>query len=348
MEKVKLGKTGLMVSRVGFGGIPIQRDTEEEAIAVVKRCIDLGITYLDTANGYTTSEGRIGKAIKGKRESLIISTKSLARDSAVVKQHLQNSLKQLGTDYIDLYQLHNISNADDMKKALAPGGPLSVVKEAKKAGVVRHIGVTSHQVDTAKEVVRTGEFETIMFPFNFVTCEPAEELLPLVRESGMGFIAMKPFDGGMIENATLAFKYLLQFPDIVPIPGMQKVSEVDEIVKIGSGSLKLTAAETKEMESIRGGVGKFFCRRCDYCQPCSSGIAISIVLDTKSIIGKSQPSNVFSGPSGKRLEEAANCIECGDCEKRCPYQLPIMQMVSENYKFYQKAKQEYLAQQASQ
>lgn len=342
MEKIRLGKTEMMVSRIGFGGIPIQRVSEDEAIAVVKRCLDLGINFIDTANGYTTSEERIGKAISGRREGLVLATKSGSRESDGIKRHLQQSLKQLGVESIDLYQFHNVSDSDNLNKVLAPDGPLAVVQEAKKAGLVKHIGITSHQIDVAKEAVKSGHFETIMFPFNFITCEPAEELLSLAREHDVGFIAMKPLDGGMLDNATIAFKYLLQFPDAVPIPGIQKIDEIEEIVQVVEGSWQMTEAEQKEMQQLREELGTKFCRRCEYCQPCPEGIFIPLLMDV-GLIKTAPPEHIFAeeGFLANELAKAANCTECGECEEKCPYHLPIRELIAENLRMFEMAKKRY-------
>jgi len=343
MEKTQLGKTGLMVSRVGFGGIPIQRGSEQEAVEVVTRSLDLGINFIDTATAYTTSEERIGKAIAGRRDKLVLATKSPARKPDELRKHLHQSLKRLGVDYIDLYQFHNVSTFEDLDQVLAPGGPYSVVEEAKRAGLVRHIGVTSHQVDAAKKAISTGRFETVMFPLNFITCEPGEELLTLARCLEVGFIAMKPLDGGLIDNVTIAFKYLMQYPDVVPLVGIQKIWEIEEIVRVIEGPPLMTTAERTEMQQIKDKLGKVFCRRCDYCQPCSADIPISLVLDTKSIIQKTMPDGIFTGPMAERLQKAADCTQCGDCEPRCPYHLPIREMVANSFALFDEAREKYLA-----
>ena len=193
MEKVRLGKSGLMVTRVGFGAIPIQRLSEPDAVAAIRKCLDMGINFIDTANSYSNSEERIGKAIAGRnRKNLIIGTKSLDRTADGVEKHLQLSLRRLGTDYIDLFQFHNVSDANSVKAILAPGGPLTVVQKARKSDVVRHIGVSCHAIDIAKELIKSDKFETMMFPFNFMSREPGEELLPLARQRDVGFIAVKP------------------------------------------------------------------------------------------------------------------------------------------------------------
>lgn len=347
MEKIRLGKTEMMVSKLGFGSIPIQRTSDDEAIVVIKRCLELGINFIDTANGYTTSEGRIGRAISGRREGLILATKSLSRTKEGVASHLQQSLKQLGVDYIDLFQFHDVSDAKSLEVLLAPNGLLTVAEEVKRAGVVKHIGVTSHNMDTAKELVKSERFETIMFPFNFITCEPADELLPMARERDMGFIAMKPLAGGMLDNATIAFKYLLQFPDVVPLLGVEKMHEIEEVVPLVERPQALTTAEWREIERLRQELGKVFCRRCDYCQPCTEEIPISMVMIFPTIVKRLPPERALSGRWAEAMEKAANCTQCGECETRCPYGLPIREKMEEYVNFYQAERRKYQEQAAS-
>jgi predicted aldo/keto reductase-like oxidoreductase len=341
MDKIKLGKTGMMVSRLGFGGIPIQRVTEDEAVAVAQKCLDLGITFFDTANAYTTSEARIGKAIKGWREKIVIATKSTSRSREGVEEHLNMSLEHLGIDYIDLYQFHQVGDFKSLELVLDPKGPMAVLEKARRVGVIKHIGITSHQIDVAKEAVKSGRFETLMFPFNFVACEAADELLPLCRKHDVGFIAMKPLAGGALDNVTIAFKYLFQFPNVLPIPGIEKPNEIEEIVKVLQISLEMSKAERSEMQRLRGELGNKFCRRCDYCQPCTQEIPISSVMVIKSAIRRLPPERLFTGMFATAVEKAANCTECGDCEERCPYHLPIREMLHESVQCFQAAKQKY-------
>ena len=341
MEKIRLGRTEMMVSKLGFGSIPIQRVSEDEAVAVVRRCLKLGITFIDTANGYTTSEERIGKAISGQRERVIIATKTYAVTPKEVESDLKLSLKRLGTEFIDLYQFHYISNTDRLKTILKPNGAMAVVEKAKRAGIVKHIGASTHSMDMAKELVKSNYFETIMFPFNFVTCEAAGELLPLAREHDVGFIAMKPLAGGMLDDVTIAFKYLFQFPDVVSLVGIEKLHEIEEIVHILERPQAMTAAEQQEMERLRQELGTKFCRRCDYCQPCTEGIPISFVMTFPSRPKRQPPERLFSETSNEQMEKALNCTECGECEERCPYQLPIREMIAEYANLYKTEKKKY-------
>jgi len=341
LDYIRLGKTNMMVSRLGFGGIPIQRVAEKKAISVVKRCLEHGITFIDTANAYTTSEERIGKAILGQRDKVILATKSTARNSEEINSHLQLSLKQLSVEHIDLYQFHNVSDFNTLEAILEPGGPIDFVEKAKSEGKIRHIGISSHQIDVAKEAVRSDRFETILFPFNFITCEAADELLPLARKHDVGFIAMKPLAGGMLDNIGIAFKFLFQFPDIVVIPGIEKIKEIDEIVDLIRGPLTITETEWEEIKRLRLELGTKFCRRCDYCQPCTTEIPISSAIGFRSIMKRLPPQRLFSGRFADVMEKAANCIECGECEERCPYQLPIREILKEQVALYRHEKLKY-------
>ncbi len=345
METMTLGRNGLQISRVGFGAIPIQRLGDEDAIAVIRRCLELGVTYLDTANAYSTSEGRIGRALEGWNGHVVLSTKTQSRTADGVAAHLAQSLQMMKVDSIDLYQFHNVSTFDDLEKVLVTGGPYDVVQEALRDGRVKHVGITSHQIDVAKESVKTGRFETIMYPLNFIVHEPGEELLALAEQHAVGFIAMKPFAGGMIDNAPLAIKYLLQYPNVAAIPGIERLAEIEEIVRITESPWELTADEKAEIERLRRETSHRFCRRCDYCQPCTSGIPISVVLAFPTMVRRMPRETVVTGWIADALDKAIACTSCGECEERCPYQLPIREMLSENVDNYRQLKEEWQASQ---
>ncbi len=344
METTRLGKTGLHVSRIGFGGIPIQRLTEAEAIRVVQRCLDLGVTFLDTATGYTTSEERIGKAMAARaaaiasgrrREQLVLATKTPARDRTTALEHLEQSLRRLQVKAIDLWQFHNVSTFEALDQVLGPDGALEAAQQAVEAGKVRHIGISSHSMDVALKAVTLGCFETIQFPFNFVTNEPAERLLPLARQHDVGFIAMKPLGGGLLSDANLCIKYLLQFDGVVPDPGIQRLEEIEEIAAIVAGRWELTAEEQRAIERIRSEVGSRFCRRCGYCEPCPEGVNISTVMNVQSFWKRMPAERLTTGWFAEAVECARECIECGKCEAKCPYHLPIRAMIAENIAFYE-------------
>ena len=262
MKTMRLGKTGLEVSRIRMGGIPLTRPTEAEAIKMIRRAFDLGVNFIDTAYGYGDgmSEERIGKATAGRREQVLLATKGGGRDKGATLKSIEVSLKRLNTDYIDLWQFHGISTFETLEWVLERG-PMEEAQKALRTGKVRHIGMSSHSLEVALKAVSSGHFETIQFPLNFVSNEAADELAPLAREHDVGFIAMKPFAGGRIKDANLAIKYLLQFDHVVPDPGIEKIEEIEEIVGIvNSEQWELTERERREMEEIRARVGPRFCR----------------------------------------------------------------------------------------
>ena len=334
MKSVRLGRTELLVSRIAFGGIPIQRLSEDEAIKVVRHCLQLGVTFLDTANGYSTSEERIGKAIAGRREQVMIATKTGARDRAGAEAHLALSLKRLQTDYVDLWQFHNVSTFEQLEQVLGPGGAMEAAQEALQAGKIRHVGITSHSMDVAVKAVPSGHFETVQFPFNFITNEPADELVPLCEKHDVGFIAMKPFAGGMLDDANLSIRYLMQFPNVVPDPGIERAEEIEEIVGIANDERPLTAEEEAQYEQIRQEVGNLFCRRCGYCQPCPEGINIPLMLGMKGFQRRMSREWLASPGIVGAVDTARGCAECGECEEKCPYLLPIREMLVENIELY--------------
>ena len=212
---------------------------------------------------------------------------------------------------------------------------MEAAQEALQDGKIAHIGASSHNLDVALKIVSSGHFETIQFPFNFVTREPADELLPLAQAHDVGFIAMKPFAGGLLGDATLSIKYLLQFEGVVPDPGIERVDEMREIVGILEGDWALTAREEREIERIRDELGTRFCRRCEYCQPCPQEIPISTVMNLRSFAKRFPPERFFGGRFPETVAKAKTCLECGECEERCPYQLPIREMLVENVAFYE-------------
>jgi len=341
MEKVRLGKTELMVTRVGFGGIPIQRLSDAEAVDVVAGCLDLGVNFIDTAAAYTSSEARIGRAIRGRRDGLVLATKTHGRTGPDVRTHLNNSLAALGTDFIDIYQMHGVNDAETYRQVLAQNGPLAVAREAQQAGIVGHIGITSHSREIARQALEDGHFETLMFAFNFIVDEAADELLPVARRQDIGFIGMKPLGGGELYHGRLAFRFLMQYPDVVPIPGIDALPQMVEITDVVNAPAPLSADERREIERIRLDLGSRFCRHCDYCQPCEQGINISVVFYMRSIHRRSAPAAVFSDRMEETVRKSEDCIECGDCEPRCPYHLPIREMLVAEREWYLEQKRQY-------
>lgn len=331
MRQVVLGRSGLKVSAVGFGGIPIQRASEEDAVRCIRTALDLGVNFIDTAAGYGDSQKKIGAAIKGRRDGLVLATKSGRRDRDGILGDVERSRRELGADVIDLYQLHGVSSREGWEKITAPGGALEGLREARQKGHVSHIGFTSHSLDLSLELVVEGEedpvFETIQFPFNLVTSEPAEELIPKARARGLGFIVMKPLCGGQYDDAGLAFKFLNGFPDLVPIPGVERPEQIEEIVRIVESGEVLKGEERARAEGIARDLGKLFCRRCGYCEPCPQGVPITIAMVFDSFLKRLPRERLVSWPAGGIAEKGPLCAECGECESKCPYDLPIIETV---------------------
>jgi len=243
------------------------------------------------------------------------------------------SLERLGVETIDLYQFHCVSTEEDYQKVLAPGGPLDVVRQAQASGVVRHIGLTSHSMTIALKAVQSGHFETIMFPFNFIANEAAQELIPLALDREVGFIGMKPLAGGALDDATLAFKYLREYRQILPIPGIERAGEIEEIVAIMEGPAKMTPQEQAAIERMRSQLGNRFCRRCGYCEPCPNGVPTQALMILDSMI-KRFPLAVVSANYAQALDAAESCTACGECEDKCPYGLPIREMIQEHIELF--------------
>jgi len=334
MKTIKFGKSGLEVSELGFGGIPIIRLDTRTAVKVLRRAYERGITFYDTANAYRDSEDKIGRAFSGMRDKIVIATKTIMRDGPTALAHLENSLRMLRTDYIDLYQLHQIAQEKDWDAVCAPGGALEVLTKAKQEGKIRWIGVTSHNLAMAVRLVQTGLFSSIQFPFNFIEDAAQHQLFPEALKLGMGILAMKPFAGGMINHAGVAFKFLRQFPEVLPLPGFDSEHGVDEVVSFYEAPNIVDQEDLQRMENFRKELGKQFCRRCEYCQPCSQGVMITPAMGYKIVASRMSPA-VAVEFSRAAMDSVKLCIECGECEERCPYELPIQEMLKANYDLYE-------------
>ncbi|MBR4991170.1 MAG: aldo/keto reductase [Oscillospiraceae bacterium] len=326
MEYRVLGKTGLKISRMGFGGIPIQRI---DAAGTRKLCLEMkeaGINYIDTARGYTVSEEYLGEALEGIRDHFIIATKSMARTKEAMAADIEISLKNLRTDYIDLYQVHN-ATLPQLEQVMAPGGALEALLEAKAAGKIGHIGLTAHGLEVFEKAVELDWVETFMFPYNIVESQ-GEELIKVCAEKNIGFIVMKPLAGGAIEDATLAMRYCLANPAVtVVIPGMAEEKELAQNLAAANDASPLSEEELAKVAAIRKELGTQFCRRCNYCQPCVKGINISGCFLFHGYLARYGLEEWARGRYATIPVKASACIECGACENRCPYNLPIRQML---------------------
>ncbi len=333
-----LGKTGLLVKSIGFGGIPIQRVEQEEANAIVEAMMEVGINFIDTARGYTVSESFIGNALKGKRSNFVIATKSPAKNYSQMKEDIETSLSNLKTDYIDLYQCHLVKDMDQYRQIMSEDGAFKALLEAKKAGKIRHIGITSHSLDLLNEVIEVMPFETIQFPYNIIERQ-AEELFKMASQRDIGVIVMKPLAGGALENGELSLKFILNNPNVsVVIPGMDKVSQVYENSNVAKMDLTLSDAEKVEIESIRASLGETFCRRCGYCLPCVQNIDIPTQFILEGYLTRYNLNSWATERYFSMAIKSTDCIECGECEPRCPYDLPIRKMLKNVTKKFEIAK----------
>ena len=326
MEYRVLGKTGLKISRLGFGGIPIQRIDAEGTKALMHQMKDAGINYIDTARGYTVSEEYLGYALEGIREHFVIATKSMARTKEAMAADIDISLKNLRTDYIDLYQVHNPSPAQ-LEQVMAPGGALEALLEAKQAGKIGHIGLTAHSLDVFRTALDLDWVETFMFPYNIVETQ-GEKLIAKCAEKNIGFVDMKPLAGGAIEDATLALRYICANDAVtVVIPGMAEEKELEQNLAAVNNTAPITNEEKAAFLEVRNQLGTNFCRRCNYCQPCAAGINISGAFLFDGYLQRYGLADWAKGRYATMPVKASACIGCGACEDRCPYHLPIRDML---------------------
>ncbi len=333
MEKVRLGKTELVVTRLGWGGIPIQRVDEGEAVSVIRSVIDMGVDLLDTARAYTNSEHRVGLALEGMDRPVVLSSKSQVR-TAQIYDEVHESLRQLKMKKIDIYHLHGVSSMEDYEKVMAPGGAYEGLTRARDEGLIDHIGLTSHNLDVLARTIDEGRVAVIMACYSFLEPDAAARVFPLARANDIGVMAMKPFSGGVVEKAGPELRYVLSTEDIVPIPGSETLEKAQENWKVFMETGPLTDADKEYIEAIRKEFDRQFCRRCDYCQPCTEEIYIQFVLGLKSTIKRFGVQVREAGWMKEMIEKGRNCSECGECLRRCPYQLPIPDLIKENLSLY--------------
>ena len=326
MEYRVLGKTGLEISRLGFGGIPIQKIDAEGTKVLVGELVDKGVNFIDTARGYTVSEEYLGYALEGVRDKFVLATKSMARTKEAMASDINVSLRNLRTNYIDLYQIHNPSAAD-LDTVMADGGALEALFEARAAGKIGHIGITLHSVELFRRAIELDWVETVMFPYNLVETQ-GEELIAECERKNIGFICMKPLAGGAIDDARLAMRFILNNPAVtVVIPGMAEISEIRENASVCSDASALSEEEIENIAKIRAELGTNFCRRCNYCAPCTAGINISAVFLFEGYYSRYDLKDWAAARYSSLAKTASDCIGCGACESRCPYNLPIREML---------------------
>jgi len=328
LEKRILGKTNLEVSTIGFGGIPIQRVDNEMAVKLIEESYNRGINFIDTARGYNDSESLIGQALERiGRDKFILATKSMKRDYKGILEELSISLKNLRTDYIDLFQFHNIRSFEELDFILSENGAFKALKEAKEKGVIKEIGITSHSPEILDKAIDIGGFSTIQCPYNPVERQ-AEEVFKKAKEMNIGVIVMKPLAGGAITNGELSLRFIVDNPNIsVVIPGMDTLEQVSSNALVGINKRKLTVEEEEILREESNSLGSQFCRRCGYCLPCPQGIDIPVQFLMEGYYTRYDLKDWAKSRYDAMEKRAVHCVECGLCETKCPYNLPIRKML---------------------
>lgn len=331
MRKIRLGKTELMVTSTAMGCLPVQRCDEDYAVRLLRAAYEGGINYFDTANAYTDSEKKIGLALSDVRDQIIISTKSAARDKAGVLAHIENSLRMMKTDYIDLFQFHQVTEVPDPND---PNGAYAGALEAKERGWIRHIGVTSHRVNIAEDCIASGLFETLQFPFSYISSERDLALAQKCKEADMGYIAMKGLAGGMLNNARACHAFMKSYDNVVPIWGIQKLEELEQWLALAEEDPDLDEELSAFIRQERQELSGSFCRSCGYCMPCPAGIEIYNCARMNMLLRRSPWQQYMTDTWREKMEKINDCIGCHSCSSRCPYQLDTPNLLKYMLKDY--------------
>ena len=331
MEKMILGRTGLEISRSGFGALPIQRVSFEEAARLLNRALDAGINYIDTARAYSDSEAKIGAGVGNRRNEFFIATKTHAKTGEALKKDLETSLRELKTDVIDVYQFHNPGFVP------VPGGEdglYDAAVQARREGKIRFIGITQHSIERAFQAVNSGLYDTMEYPFNHLSTERDRELVRLCGEKNVGFVAMKALSGGLVTDARLPFVFLHEYANVVPIWGFQKMEELNQIIDMEQNPPVRTDEIDRLIERDRRELSGAFCRSCGYCLPCPADIKIPQANRMMQLLGRAVWQNYVTAEWQREMEKIEDCVHCGACAKRCPYGLKPYESMREQLKGY--------------
>lgn len=341
MKKIRLGKSGLMVTNTAMGCLPVQRCSVEDGVKLIRAAYEGGINYFDTANAYTDSELKVGLALSDVRDRVVISTKSQARDKAGCAAHIDNSLRLLKSDYIDLFQFHQCPEVPDISD---PNGAFAAALEAKKQGKVLHIGLTTHRVDVAEAAIESGLFETLQFPFSYISSDRDLALAGKCKAADMGFIAMKGLAGGLLTNARACRAFMNQYDNVVPIWGIQTMDELAEWLRVTEEDPRLDAEFSAVIEHDRKELAGSFCRSCGYCMPCPMGIEIRNCARMNMLLRRSPWRQYMTPEWREKMNKINDCIGCRQCASKCPYQLDtpnvLKYMLKDYNEFYEAHKNE--------
>ncbi len=328
MKTICLGKTGISVPQNAFGALPIQRVSEEEAVSLLRKAYEGGMRFFDTARAYSDSEVKVGKAFEGMRDKVYISSKTMATTREKFEEDLETTLTNLKTDYIDIYQLHCAARCyteeDDLYQCLV---------EAKKQGRIRHIGITAHKIGVAEDIVKSGLYETLQFPFSYLASERDIALVQSCKEADMGFIAMKGLSGGLLTNSEACMAFMSQY-DVLPIWGIQRQSELDEWLGFFENEVTITKKLKNVIEKDRNELLGEFCRGCGYCMPCTVDITINQCARMSQMIRRAPSQNWLTEHWQNEMMKIDSCVNCYMCKTRCPYELDIPNLLRKNLKDY--------------
>ncbi|MCI5713101.1 MAG: aldo/keto reductase [Lachnospiraceae bacterium] len=333
MVKVTLGSTGITVNKNGFGALPIQRIGDTDAVKLIQKAYTAGVDFFDTARFYTDSEKKLGLALKDVRDKVYIATKTAAETPEELKEQLEISLRNLQTDYIDLYQFHNPSFCPK------PGdgtGLYEAMLEAKAEGKIRHIGITNHRLAVANEAIDSGLYETLQFPFCYLATEKDIELVQKCKEKNMGFIAMKALSGGLITNAKAAYAFEAFYENVLPIWGIQREQELDEFLSFIDNPPEMTEEIKAFIEKDKKELSGDFCRGCGYCMPCPAGIEINNCARMSLLLRRSPSELQLTKEVQEKMKKIENCLHCNQCKSKCPYGLDTPKLLEKNYEDYKK------------
>ena len=332
MSNVTLGRTHITVDKNGFGTLPVQRVTKEEAAVILRRAYEGGITFFDTARAYSDSEEKIGLALSGVRNHIYLATKTMASTPEGFWKDLETSLSLLKTDCIDIYQFHNPPFCP------RPGdesGLYDAALKAREQGKIRFIGITNHRLSVAQEAIQSGLYDTLQFPFCYLADEKDIALVEACREQDMGFIAMKSLTGGLITNAAAAYAYADQFDNVLPIWGIQRLSELEEFLSFIQDPPSMTGEIKALIDRDRKLLSGTFCRGCGYCMPCPAGIEINNCARMSLLLRRSPTASHLSPAGQEKMMKIKDCLHCGQCASKCPYGLDTPALLERNLKDYE-------------
>lgn len=330
MQTVTLGKTSLVVNKNGFGALPIQRISLSSAQALLQSAYENGITFFDTARAYTDSEHKIGVALNAVRKKIVIASKTMHVTVSGFWEDLHTSLKALQTDYIDIYQFHN---PDFCPKPNDGTGLYEAMQEAKKSGLIRFIGLTNHRLNIALEAVDSGLYDTLQFPFSYLSTEADIALVQKCRNHNVAFFAMKALSGGLITNASAAYQFMLEYDNVLPLWGIQRQSELDDFIACQKGAL--CADIDQVIANDRKALAGSFCRGCGYCMPCPVGIEINYCARMSQLIRRSPSQGHLTAEAQAKMQHINECLHCGQCTAKCPYALDTPALLKQNLLDYQ-------------